>query len=187
MRTEPKPHWPLDLKAFAIFAMAWSLFLLAIAIFVEGDFMLADPLHAIVRATFFNFDNERIVLLLEAVIFGVIGAGILAEQAWAVVFALIYMAQIVAGHLAFAITYLPVRFELSHVRDVATQGPILVLITLYLWIRATDLIFSHSPDLTVARVREGTLARDTIQAADRSALRPRTRTGEISLIARGNE
>ncbi|WP_304826054.1 hypothetical protein [Candidatus Binatus sp.] len=165
----------MDLKAFAIFAIAWSLFLLTVALFVDGDFMLADPLHAIVRATFFNFENERIVLLLEAGIFWVIGAGILAEQAWSVVFALIYMAQIVAGHLAFAITYLPVRFELSHVREVATQGPVLVLITLYLWIRASDLIFEAPA--TPARER------DALGAKDRVAAHANHRTNELGAIA----
>jgi hypothetical protein len=32
-----------------------------------------------------------------------------------------------------------------HVRAVASEGPIVVLVTLYLWIRACDLIFDSPP------------------------------------------
>jgi hypothetical protein len=49
------------------------------------------------------------------------------------------------SHLAFVIAYLPIRSEWINVRTVASQGPMLVLITLYLWIRACDLIFDSPP------------------------------------------
>jgi hypothetical protein len=42
------------------------------------------------------------------------------------------------------IAYLPIRAEWMNVRTVASQGPMIVLITLYLWIRACDLIFDSS-------------------------------------------
>jgi hypothetical protein len=168
-----KDHWPLDLKVFAMFAVAWSLFLLTIALVVNGDFILVDPLQAIVNSALFSLDNTRMVLILEAGIFGVIGAGILAEQRWSLVFALIYIAQIVINHLAFAIMHLSMQFELSHVRATAMQGPLLVLIALYLWIRATDLVFDASP----ARIRE------TPDPTDRSVVRAGHPTGELGIAA----
>jgi hypothetical protein len=173
--TPRKKYWPLDLKVFAIFAASWALFLLTIAIVVEGNYMLADPIQAIVGAAFFNFDSARLVLLAEAAIFGAIGIGILAEQKWSLVFALIYTAQIVFSNLAFAIMYLPERFELTHVRESAMRGEVLVLIALYLWIRTSDLIFDSPGDRTNAR--------DTSDKKDRSPIRARPSTGEIRLIA----
>ncbi len=55
------------------------------------------------------------------------------------------MAEVVMSHLAFVIAYLPMRSEWENVRAVASQGPMMVLITLYLWIRAYDLIFDPQP------------------------------------------
>ena len=156
MISESRKRWPFDLKVFAILAATWAMFLLMIAVFVDSDFILVNPLHAIVGGMFFNFDDARLVLVIEAAIFGVIGIGIIAERRWALVLALIYMAQIVISHLAYAITYLPIRFELTHVRESAMQGPVLVLITLYLWIRATDLLFEASAKPARARSASGT-------------------------------
>jgi hypothetical protein len=173
--TAGKKHWPLDLKIFAMFLVAWSLFLLMIAITVNGDFVLVDPLQAIVNSALFSLDSTRMVLILEAGIFGVIGAGILAEQKWGLVFALIYMAQIVINHLAFALTHLSMRFELSHVRHTAMQGPVLVLITLYLWIRTTELVFDAAPASSLARIRENA------DQQDRAAVRAGHATGELGI------
>jgi hypothetical protein len=49
------------------------------------------------------------------------------------------------SHLAFVVAYLPIQSEWMHVRAVASEGPIVVLVTLYLWIRACDLIFDSPP------------------------------------------
>ncbi len=155
MISEPRKRWPLDLRVFAILAATWAMFLLTIAFFIDGDFILVNPLHAIVGGMFFNFDDARLVLVIEAAIFGVIGIGIIAERRWALALALIYMAQIVISHLAYAITYLPIRFELTNVRESAMQGPVLVLITLYLWIRATDLLFDAPAAPARARSASG--------------------------------
>ena len=155
MTSEPKKRWPLDLKIFGILLATWAMFLFMIAIFIDGDFVLVNPLHAIVGGMFFNFDDARLVLMIEAGIFGVIGIGIIAQRRWALVSALIYLAQIVVSHLAYAITYLPIRFELTHVRESAMQGPVLVLITLYLWIRATEFLFEAPA--TAARTRDASV------------------------------
>src|SRR6266851_3387499 len=176
MTSEPKKRWPLDLKIFGILLATWAMFLFMIAIFIDGDFVLVNPLHAIVGGMFFNFDDARLVLMIEAGIFGVIGIGIIAQRRWAVVSALIYMAQIVISHLAYAITYLPIRFELTHVRESAMQGPVLVLITLYLWIRVTDLVFeapatpTQTCDAAAAIVEIGGDGKESIFPAARKPL-----------------
>jgi hypothetical protein len=74
----------------------------------------------------------------------VISIGIFARQRWALLLALVYMAEVVASHLAFVIAYLPFRLEWMSVRATALQGPMMVMITLYLWIRAHDFIFETS-------------------------------------------
>jgi hypothetical protein len=64
------------------------------------------------------------------------------------------------SHLAFVIAYLPIRSEWTTVRETAMQGPMMVLITLYLWIRASDLIFDapasppHAPRMRVSQNRQ---------------------------------
>jgi hypothetical protein len=78
---------------------------------------------------------------------------------WGLLLALFFMAQVVMSHLAFVIAYLPLRFAWATVRETAMQGPMMVLITLYLWIRASDLIFHapasspHAPRIRVAQDR----------------------------------
>ena len=49
------------------------------------------------------------------------------------------------SHLAFVIAYMPIRSEWENVRAVASQGPMVVLITLYLWIRAIRFDFRSPP------------------------------------------
>jgi hypothetical protein len=80
------------------------------------------------------------------------------------------------SHLAFAIAYLPIRAEWMNVRAVASQGPMMVLITLYLWIRACDLIF----DLPPAKAR-----RHSPSDADRmAAVRTDSSGGDVATVAR---
>ena len=70
-----------------------------------------------------------------------IAIGVLARRRWGLLLALCFMVQVVMSNLAFVIAYLPIRSEWMSVRLAASEGPMMVMITLYLWIRATDLIF----------------------------------------------
>ena len=85
------------------------------------------------------------MLIVEAGIFAAMSIGIFAHRRWGLLLALCYMVEVVMSHLAFVIAYLPIRYEWINVRVAASQGPMMVLITLYLWIRACDLIFDSQP------------------------------------------
>jgi hypothetical protein len=65
--------------------------------------------------------------------------------------ALIYGAEVVLSHLVFVTAYLDVRPEWYHVHLAANEGPFVVLLTLYLWIRACELIFVDPPPGTPHR------------------------------------
>jgi hypothetical protein len=85
------------------------------------------------------------------------------------------MVQVVMSHLAFVVAYLPFPSEWMHVRAVASEGPIVVLVTLYLWIRACDLIFDSPP----ADARP----QPSPKPSPRSAVRADSRALDVAAIA----
>jgi hypothetical protein len=167
--------WPFDLRVFAVVAGLWGL-CLAISAFIPPESVdLVDPIETIFAGVRFNGYDARIVLIVQAGIFAAIAIGIFFHRRWGLLLALCYMAEVVMSHLAFAIAYLPMRSEWENVRAVASQGPMLVLITLYLWIRACDLIFDLQP--------AEALEHATPDASHRNAARADSGTGEIAAIA----
>lgn len=136
--------WPFDLRVFAVLAGLWALLLAANAFEHVTEIVVVDPIETIFAGVRFNGDDARLVLIVEAGIFAAMAIGIFAHRRWGLLLALCYMVQVVMSHLAFVIAYLPIRAEWMNVRTVASQGPMIVLITLYLWIRACDLIFDSS-------------------------------------------
>jgi len=154
---QPQSRWPLDIRVFALMAMLWAVCLVMRAFAHPGEFDVVDPVQAVFGGILFDGDAARIVLIVEAGIFASIAIGVLTEQRWGLLLALCFMAQVVMSHLAFVIAYLPLRFARPSVRETALQGPMMVLITLYLWIRASDLIFdapSSSPQAPRIRVSQ---------------------------------
>ncbi len=171
----PRVAWPFDLRVFAVVAALWGLCLAISALVPAANVDLADPIETIFAGIRFNGDDARVVLIVQAAIFMVIAVGVFFHRRWGLLLALCYMAEVVMSHLAFVIAYLPMRSEWENVRAVASQGPMLVLITLYLWIRACDLIFAPRP----ADGRQRTTSNET----DRNAVRTNSRTGDIAAIA----
>lgn len=167
--------WPYDLRVFAVIAGLWGLCLALSALVPAGDVNLVDPIDTIFAGIRFNGDDARVVLIVQAAIFAAIAVGVFLHRRWGLLLALCYMAEVVMSHLAFVIAYLPMRPEWENVRAVASQGPMLVLITLYLWIRACDLIFAPQP--ADARQQERS------DANHRNAVRIDSRTGDIAAIA----
>ena len=110
-----------------------------------ADVDIVDPIETIFAGVRFNGDDARMVLIVQAGIFAAIAVGVFLHHRWGLLLALCYMAEVVMSHLAFVIAYLPIRSEWMNVRAVASQGPMMVLITLYIWIRGYDLIFDSSP------------------------------------------
>jgi len=138
---QPQAIWPFDLRVFAVLAGLWAL-CLAVSVFAHvGEIAVVDPVETIFAGVRFNGDDARLVLIIEAGIFAAMAIGIFTHRRWGLLLALCYMVQVVMSHLAFAIAYLSIRSEWMNVREVASQGPMMVLITLYLWIRASELVF----------------------------------------------
>jgi hypothetical protein len=157
---QPQSRWPLDIRVFALMALLWGVCLVMRAFAHPGELDVVDPVQAVFGGILFDGDAARVVLIVEAGIFASIAIGVLTEQRWGLLLALCFMAQVVMSHLAFVIAYLPIRFAWATVRETAMQGPMMVLITLYLWIRASDLIFDapalspHAPRIRVTQNRK---------------------------------
>lgn len=156
--------WPFDLRVFAILAGAWAVCLSVSAFVPISEMDVVDPVETIFAGVRFNGYDARLVLIVESGIFAMIAIGVFAHRRWGLLLALCMMAQVVMSHLAFVIAYLPMRSEWMTVRSVASQGPMMVLITLYLWIRACDLIFAPrralpSPQPASAEKREASISR----------------------------
>ncbi len=147
-------------------AALWAMCLTIRAFVHIGDFDVVDPIATIFAGMRFNGDAARLVLIVEAGIFGAIAIGVFARRRWGLLLALCYMVQVVMSHLAFAIAYLPIRSEWINVRVATSEGPMMVLITLYLWIRACDLIFDPLSIPADARARQssGTSRRAPVRA-----------------------
>ncbi|MGH7864695.1 MAG: hypothetical protein ACREQB_06885, partial [Candidatus Binataceae bacterium] len=78
--------------------------------------------------------------IIHALVVTTFAAGILAHRRWGILLALAYMAEAIVSHLVFIIMNLDVRSEATNVRMAAFEGPTLVLILLYLWIRSQDFL-----------------------------------------------
>jgi hypothetical protein len=118
-----------------------------------------------------------VVLIVEAGIFAAMAIGVFARRRWGLLLALCYMVQVVMSHLAFVIAYLPFHSEWRNVRVVASQGPMMVLITMYLWMRACDLIFDSPPIPADARARQSS------DASHRAAVRADSGAGDVAAMA----
>jgi hypothetical protein len=182
--------WPIDLRIFATLAGVWAICLLISAYFHAGDESYGSPLQAIFAGTRFEDAQARVVLMVEAGIFGAISFGILARRRWGLLLALFFMCEVVLSHLTFVIAYMPIRSEWRSVKSVAMQGPTLVLITLYLWIRSTELIFGDGravhPTPQETRIDGAARPRTKFQSDSRTEARvdsrTESRTGEVRRV-----
>jgi hypothetical protein len=156
----PPPVWPFDLRVFAVMAGLWALCLMVSAMVNLGEFNVVDPIATTFAGVRFHGDDARVVILIEAGIFAAMAHGVFWRRRWGLLLALCYMVQVVMSHLAFVIAYMPIQSEWMNVRAAASQGPALVLITLYLWIRSCDLIF----DLPLAGGRSRSVSGATREA-----------------------
>jgi len=144
MARETSRRWPLDLRAFAIILVFWAAYLVGQVFFRNSFTEFIDPIEAVFAGIKFHGDGARAVLLAEALVLWTTAVGILAGRRWGLVLALFYMAEIVLSHLIFVVAYLNDRDAAMQVRMAAVEGPALVIITLYLWIRSKHLIFAAS-------------------------------------------
>jgi hypothetical protein len=87
------------------------------------------------------YGNEaRVTMALQAIIIGSFGIGILMRQRWGVILALLYMAQVVAGHVIFITSNLGVESQRPHVKIAAAESPVILFIALYVLYRAVPIL-----------------------------------------------
>ncbi len=135
MKGEATGDWPLDLRIFALACVVWAA-ALAVRVFAQsGIGRLSDTIQAVIFGYKLYGLEARLVLLLQASIYASIGVGMIGRKRWALVVALLYFSQVVIGHLVFVLAYLGVPGQELHVKIAGFEGPGMVLILLYLWIR----------------------------------------------------
>jgi hypothetical protein len=140
MEAQRPNRWPPDTRVFAFGLGAWACFLLYRAVFDESELGLGDALMLFGGLKLYG-DAARFALTAEASIFLVIALGIFSERRWAMLLALGIAADIVLSHLLFVAFNLSNPVKLTSVRAKASEGPALVAIALYLWIRSKSLVF----------------------------------------------
>ena len=164
----PRVKWPFDLRVFAVMSALWAACLAVSAFAHVGEMKVVDPVVTIFAGVRFSGDDARLVLIVEAGIFAMIALGVFTYRRGGLLLALCYMVQVVMSHLAFVVAYLPFPSEWMHVRAVASEGPIVVLVTLYLWIRACDLIFVSPPADAHPQASPEPIHRSSVRADSRA-------------------
>jgi hypothetical protein len=88
----------------------------------------------------FHGDEARVTMALQAVIIGSFGIGILMRRRWGPVLAILYMAQVVAGHVIFIASNLGIESQRVHVKIASAESPVVLLIALYVLYRSRPLL-----------------------------------------------
>ena len=133
-------RWPLDLKIYGALNGIWGLGLM-FRLIVQNPFVQpGESIQAVIGGIKFYGSEARGVLLTQAVIYLLIANGIIQQRRWGLIAALLYVAQVVAAHLLFVIWYAGVPGQEIHVKIASFEGPAMVLILLYLWMRSRELL-----------------------------------------------
>jgi hypothetical protein len=131
-------RWPRDFRIFAGVAIAWSLVLFARSIFnlSAGGVPLEDVIFGVKL-----YGNEaRLTMALQAIVIAAFGIGILMRQSWGAILALLYMAEVVAGHAIFITSNWSVEAQRIHVKIAASEAPVVLLIAIYVFYRSRPLL-----------------------------------------------
>jgi hypothetical protein len=139
--------WPRDLQAFAMASLLWGGFLLVRAIFALRAGATAVPFEDVFLGVKFYGDHARVTMALQAIIFVTFAIGILMHKRWGLILALLYMAQVVIGHVIFIVSNLGVESQRIHVKIASIESPVVLLIALYIWYRARPLLNGTSPQI----------------------------------------
>lgn len=136
--SESTDRWPRDLRIFAGLCLLWSLVL-----FVRSIFNLSAggvPLEDVIFGVKFYAEQARLTMALQAITIAAFGIGILMHQRWGLILALLYMAQVIAGHVFFIASNLGVESQRIHVKVASIEFPVVLLIALYVWYRSRPLL-----------------------------------------------
>ena len=129
---------PRDFRIFAGLCIAWSVFLFARSIFNLSAGGV--PLEDVIFGVKFYGNEARLTMALQAIVILTFGIGILTRQRWGSILALLYMAQVIAGHAIFITSNLSVEAQRPHVKIASAEAPVVVLIALYVWYRSRSLL-----------------------------------------------
>lgn len=131
-------RWPRDLQIFASICVVWSVVLIARALFNLSAGGV--PIEDVIFGVKFHGDEARVTMALQAVVIAAFGIGILVHRSWGLIVALLYMAQVVIGHVIFITSNLGVESQRIHVRIASAEAPVVLLIALYVVWRARPLL-----------------------------------------------
>ncbi len=136
--SEATERWPRDFQIFAALCIVWSAILLMRAILNLSAG--GAPIEDVIFGVKFHGDEARVTMALQAVIIASFGTGILMRQQWSLILALLYMTQVVAGHVIFIASNLGVESQRVHVKIASAESPVILLIALYVVYRSRPLL-----------------------------------------------
>ena len=126
-------RWPRDLGIFAGLCILWAAVLLMRSIFNLSAG--GAPIEDVILGVKFYGDQARLTMALQAIVIAAFGIGILTRQRWSLILALLYMAQVVIGHVIFITSNLGVDSQRVHVKIASIESPVVLLIALYVFYR----------------------------------------------------
>jgi len=135
-------RWPRDLGIFAGLCILWAAVLLMRSIFnlSAGGASIED----VILGVKFYGDHARLTMALQAIVFIAFAVGILMHQRWGLILALVYMTQVIVGHVIFIGSNLGVEAQRVHVKIASIESPVVLLIALYVVYRARPILRSLS-------------------------------------------
>jgi len=131
-------RWPRDFQIFAGVCILWSAVLIARALFNLSAG--GAPIEDVIFGVKFHGDEARVTMALQAIIIASFGIGILMRRRWGTILALLYMAQVIIGHVIFITSNLGVDSQRIHVKIASIESPVVLLIALYVWYRANPIL-----------------------------------------------
>jgi len=100
----------------------------------------ASPFQDVFVGVKFYGHTAHITMTIQAIVFAALGIDILLHQRWGLILALFYFADVVISHIVFFATNYNVPSRAVHVKITGIEGPIVLVILLYLWIRSRPLL-----------------------------------------------
>jgi hypothetical protein len=140
MPNEPRDRWPLDVRIFGALCALWSLELL-VRVATAGRFDAVKlPFQDVLFGVKFYGTAARVTMTIQATVFAAFGIGMFLRRRWAMVLALIYFVQVVAGHLYFIVANFGDASQAVHVKIASIEGPAMVIVLFYLWYRGRSVL-----------------------------------------------
>jgi len=138
-----RARWPRDLKLFGWLMGFWAAAIFAQIVLSDMTYS-AMPFEAIALGLKFEGIAARVAMAAQAMALSTAAIGLVAERRWGLWFAITYIMQVALSRLVFMTAYMDDLAEARNVRSSGLLGIAAVLILLYLWIRARDLMWDRA-------------------------------------------